>query len=324
MNRYSFSDAEAARFPKMVVLAIGNRCDYQCPHCAHPSYRTGADYQPQDLDAAVFTRIVTEMGRYPWSALRLIAWGEPLLHPRLVDFVAEARRLAPRNPITFITNGHALGPARSMALMRAGLDLIEISIDAASPEHYRRVRPNRDPRAFERVEANVQAMLEQRQAYQLGTRIVVSFIRWPTPASAAELTRFRARWTGRADEVVERPLHSFMGTVPLAAPPPMPRRPCYALWARFAINPWGEASVCYNDWTRRDLLGDLHDPAVTIAGLWRGPVLEQRRREQCGGCFSGVCAGCRDFNPGAWERPYEEVIGRCQSVPGSRSRRSVS
>ena len=70
-------------------------------------------------------------------------------------------------------------------------------------------------------------------------------------------------------------------------------------------------SVCYNDWENKYILGDLRDADTTIAGIWQGPTLTQLRVGQRKGIFAGLCAECRDYNPDAWNHPYEQVVGRC-------------
>jgi hypothetical protein len=34
----------------------------------------------------------------------------------------------------------------------------------------------------------------------------------------------------------------------------------------------------------------------------------QMRREQVAGVYTGPCENCKDYNPFAWEHPFEEVI----------------
>jgi pyruvate-formate lyase-activating enzyme len=294
----------------MIVVAVNNACNYRCAHCYYPIYRADPHYEPQNLSADVFTKIAAEAGRYPHAILRLIGWGEPLLHPQLVEFVRLARQAAPRNRLTLITNGYYLTPAVSLELMEAGLDLVEISLDAACPQTYHRLRVSPDADAFERVQANVREMLRQRTAGGLATRVVVSSVVWPTAESTAEFDAFSQKWAGVVDDVVKRPAHTFIGAIPSARSMPEVRPPCYSLWARCAVNPWGQVSVCYNDWKRRNVLGDLHDPDTSIHAIWTGPRLEELRDGQLAGHFSGCCAGCEDYNPASWQHPYEEVVER--------------
>lgn len=308
---YDFPAPEDALFPKMVVISITNVCNYVCTHCYYPRYVKQPGYHRHYMEMAVFRKIVDELGSHPGSTLRLIAWGEPLLHPQVVAFTQYAHQTAPRNPLTLITNGYRLTPDCSRALMESGLDLVEISIDAATPETYRQVRVSRHPDTFSRVEQNVNEMVRQRNKSGFRTRIVVSFIAHPTKESAAEYVLFEQKWDGVADEVVRRPVHSFRGSVPVIVPRPNPRSPCYGLWARCHINPWGQINVCYNDWENNYVLGDLRDADTTIASIWYGSPLTQLRAGQCQGDFVGICAECHDYNPDAWYRPYEQVVRRC-------------
>ena len=64
--------------------------------------------------------------------------GEPLFHPRTVEWVAQAKQLGAR--VELITNGTLLTEKRSRQLIDAGLDLLWVSIDGASPESYADVR----------------------------------------------------------------------------------------------------------------------------------------------------------------------------------------
>jgi MoaA/NifB/PqqE/SkfB family radical SAM enzyme len=64
--------------------------------------------------------------------------GEPLFHQRTVEWIAQVKQLGAR--VEMITNGTLLTEKRSRQLIDAGLDLIWVSIDGASPESYADVR----------------------------------------------------------------------------------------------------------------------------------------------------------------------------------------
>ena len=113
MADYGFSSPAAARFPSMVVVSITNACDFSCTHCFYPRYVQFPGYHRNDMEMRVFRVIADEMGAYPGSILRLIAWGEPLCHPKLVDLIACASTAAGKCPVTLITNGYRMPPERS-------------------------------------------------------------------------------------------------------------------------------------------------------------------------------------------------------------------
>lgn len=307
---YGFRTINNSIFPQMVVVSTTNACNYQCSHCYFYKYVASPDYTRHDIDTSVFRKIVDEMGHYPHSTLRFIAWGEPLLHPKMIDLMTIARRAAPANKITLITNGYVMNEAYSNALMKAGLNLVEVSIDAARPETYSKLRTSL-PNALNIVEENTQEMIKNRDKDKYSTRVVVSFILYPTIESEEEFKLFKEKWEGVADEIVCRPAHTFLGVVRDVAPLPQVRVPCYGLWARCNINPWGQISVCYNDWENKNIVGDLRDPNVTIAEVWQGQTLKKIRDGQCQGVFTGICEHCKDYNPNAWQAPYEVIVNRC-------------
>ena len=64
--------------------------------------------------------------------------GEPLFHPNTIDWVAAAKSSGFR--VELITNGTTLTEKRSRQLIEAGLDMLWVSIDGASPDSYADVR----------------------------------------------------------------------------------------------------------------------------------------------------------------------------------------
>ncbi len=64
--------------------------------------------------------------------------GEPLFHRRTVEWIAQVKQLGAR--VEMITNGTLLTEKRTRQLIEAGLDLLWVSIDGASPESYADVR----------------------------------------------------------------------------------------------------------------------------------------------------------------------------------------
>jgi MoaA/NifB/PqqE/SkfB family radical SAM enzyme len=64
--------------------------------------------------------------------------GEPLFHPKTTEWVARVKTLGVR--VELITNGTTLTERKSQQLIDAGLDLLWVSIDGASPESYADIR----------------------------------------------------------------------------------------------------------------------------------------------------------------------------------------
>jgi MoaA/NifB/PqqE/SkfB family radical SAM enzyme len=78
--------------------------------------------------------------------------GEPLFHPDIVEMVVLAKDAGCR--VELITNGTLLSPALSRQFIDAGLDMLWVSLDGATPESYSDIRLGaRLPQVLQNIEA---------------------------------------------------------------------------------------------------------------------------------------------------------------------------
>ena len=308
---HTFASAADQVFPPMVQLTIGNACQLACTHCAHSQYVRSAGNDHSAMSEALWRKIVNEMRQHPDSALRIFARGEPLLHADLVRFVEIAKREVGLAIVSLITNGIELQGPIAQGLIEAGLDLVEVSLDAFTEETYAKIRPRACPSLaaqgcdFELIKRNIVDYLTLRERSNPNCKIVVSII--DQPAVRLEIDDFIAYWSARVDRVIRRRLHTFQGTVQ-GVEVPAKRLPCRTLWTRFNVHANGDVLICYNDWRNRVVLGNLNDPGTSIAALWQHPTLQQYRREHQEGHPSGICAHCKDWCGASWDLPYERVF----------------
>jgi MoaA/NifB/PqqE/SkfB family radical SAM enzyme len=98
--------------------------------------------------------------------------GEPLFHPRTVEWVARANALGAQTEI--ITIGTLLTERRSRQLIAAGLDVRWVSIDGATPESYADVRLGAE---LPKVIANVACFRRQRRGSHYPTpKVGLAFV----------------------------------------------------------------------------------------------------------------------------------------------------
>jgi putative metalloenzyme radical SAM/SPASM domain maturase len=109
------------------------------------------------------------------ETLVLTGIGEPLLHPGLEEFVACARSAMPRRgEIGIQTNGLLLDRRRARSLVESGLSRICISLDAAAPETFRRLRRGAEVGDVEAGFANaVRARNKARRPLDIGAEFVM-------------------------------------------------------------------------------------------------------------------------------------------------------
>lgn len=130
----STQPAVAARpTPLEVYIEPTNRCNEFCTTCP----RTFFQREPEaDLDYAKFVAILDQFPGVRRVVLHGV--GEPLLARDLPAMVAEANHRGAQ--VLFNTNALALSPRLMRQLVDAGLDQLRVSMDAADPRTYRRIR----------------------------------------------------------------------------------------------------------------------------------------------------------------------------------------
>lgn len=134
--------------PTKLFVEVTTRCNMECFMCMKQN--PGSGICEGDLSAATFAALEPAFARL--DALILNGVGEPLLHPRLEEMIARAKASMPVSGwVGFQSNGLLISEQRARSLVEAGLDKICLSVDAASPELFRKVREGGDIHAVERA-----------------------------------------------------------------------------------------------------------------------------------------------------------------------------
>lgn len=112
-----------------------NRCNITCRTCMRNTW----DEPLGMMSDETFGRILDGLRALASKPLVMFAGiGEPLFHPRTVEMVAQVHALG--CPVELTTNGTLLTPKRARQLVDAGLDVLWVSLDGATPESYADVR----------------------------------------------------------------------------------------------------------------------------------------------------------------------------------------
>jgi MoaA/NifB/PqqE/SkfB family radical SAM enzyme len=142
-----------ASLPRSLYLETTNRCDSKCQTCI----RTFRSLEPPaDLTLAQVKAIAEQFPVLERVVLHGI--GEPLLNREIFEIVAYLKSRAAT--VLFNSDAISLTLTRALELIDSGLDEYRVSIDAATPETYRRIR---GVDQFDRVMANVRRLVELEQ-----------------------------------------------------------------------------------------------------------------------------------------------------------------
>jgi pyruvate-formate lyase-activating enzyme len=273
--------------PFEIQIGITNRCNLDCTFCPRRKSRrpVGA------MDVSLFERLVREASGAV-DTVDLSFDGEPFLHPAWRECVGICRRHGVRAMLE--TNALLLDEPLSREALDSGLGSITFSLDAATAETYRRLKPSGD---FERAERNVAAFLRLARLRRDRPYIQIQFVK--TDENASEAAAFLRRWRGRgADAVHVKPMLNFAGSCGPA--PALPaRRPCLFLWSSLAVNWDGTVPLCCLEIEGRTLMGDARKN--TLREIADSEPFREVRRLHLSGRYRDhpVCRNC-DVPSVAW------------------------
>lgn len=132
------------RTPFLLFVDPSSVCNFRCGFCpcggAHKevwSEEKKINVMPYEL----YRKVIDDMAEFPdkLKTLRLYKEGEPLINRRLPDMIHYARRKNVMNKVDFTTNGYLMEKDMVLALMDAGVDRINISVEALTEEDYAQI-----------------------------------------------------------------------------------------------------------------------------------------------------------------------------------------
>ena len=251
------------------------------------------------MDYDLFRRIVDEMAPHV-STTTLHIWGEPLLHPRIVDMIAYTCEKGLHAEIS--TNATLLTEDVSKAILEAGLGAIYFGLDGATPETYEKLRGADFEATCENILRFVELKNRGRHIRPL-TKVQIIEIQ-PT---AEEIEEFRRQWSiPGVDRVNIKPFDSWGDQIEeisvLGAdngPIPGKRFHCPNLWYHVHIYWDGTLVCCDRDF---DALYPLDNVKDGVMKAWRGHRMAELRRKHLRNDLNDVpsCGSCVEW---AWWQP---------------------
>lgn len=183
-------------FPLFLHLDMNQKCNYKCPHCII-GHKKEVDeyYEGDELNFNDFKKIVDEGADYNCPSLSPQGNNEPFLIKDLHKYIYYAHK---KNFIDIMlnNNGSALNEKRAQQLLDSGLTRLRFSLDAFSPETYKKVRVGSLP--LEKVINNINTFLNLKEKGNYKLPIVgVSFCK--LKQNEHELDDFINFWKHKVD-----------------------------------------------------------------------------------------------------------------------------
>ncbi len=270
----------AGRFPIHLDIEATNRCNLKCTFCDKLPYLKPEEFG--DIDYNLYTSIIDEGREKGLCSIKLSYRGEPLLHKRIADMVAYARKKGILD-VYFNTNAMLLNENMAKALIDAGLNRISISVEGTDQQAFEQARIGAK---FDRIKKNTERLMSLRE--KSGSKFPK--IRMQTVALPdIDLEEYAGYWAPYCDETAaidykeaEERNEKLIDT----------NWACPQLWQRMTIEWDGRIMPCNNDDYRFLSPGNVKEKSVEEC--WRDPLVENARELHKSGRSHELksCNGC--------------------------------
>ncbi|WP_420132114.1 radical SAM/SPASM domain-containing protein [Rhodopseudomonas sp.] len=142
--------------PIVYMIGVTDRCNLRCVICLKHHEQEGDNNKDLiDLPDPSLEKLMPLA--YSAQMVLLLGYGEPLLNKQLPEIIDDISAKAD-NSIEMITNGLLLSPQWIDKILSRNVRVLSISMDAATPDGYERMRGG----SYEKVIRNVQALVAER------------------------------------------------------------------------------------------------------------------------------------------------------------------
>lgn len=239
--------------PMIIDIELTNHCNLMCKMCDRNRMTRLRGFMPE----SIYTKVVDECQKYK-IPMRFIGWGEPFLHPKIIDYLEYAKPL----PLHITNNGQIITERNMRDLVRIGLDSIIFSFQGATKEGYEAMRGT----DYDKLVSNILKLVEIRGDKEKPFIHVSSTM---TNESRDEVSAFVNYWQNHVDSV-------GFGKTNLHEPRQFTNyRPCSEVWHKLTVKWDGQVSACCGDYDNQLVVGNMKD--YTLKEIWEGEELRAIR-----------------------------------------------
>lgn len=270
-DNQEYSLGKTTQFPFIVDVEPTNHCNLNCQMCDRGTMTRTQGFMSDD----VFFKIVNEC-LVEGTPIRLIGWGEPFLHPKIIDFVKQAKGLS----IHITNNGQIISEQQMKDLVDLELDSIIFSFQGATPKGYELMRRGA---SYSKIK---DAILQLIQIRGVKDKPFIHVSSTMTNETKEEIDKFVAYWEKLVDSV-------GIGKTNLHDKTVQTYRPCLEVYRKLTVKWDGQVSACCGDSDNKLIIGNIKNN--TLKAIWEGEqlkairtLLSHRRFESltlCKDCF---------------------------------------
>jgi MoaA/NifB/PqqE/SkfB family radical SAM enzyme len=268
---------DEAPLPEIVQIESTNICNAKCVFCP----RDDMARKQGVMDMELFKKVVDECVELGIEHVRMHNYGEPFVDRQLVDKVRYAKQKGVPQ-VGMISNGSLITETAARGMIDAGLDAINISVDASGKDVFETTRVGLK---YDKVIGNIERLVRLRaEAGKTRPKLILSFVRQD---NSEDERAFIEHWRRIADKIHVTDLHNWAGTLNQQS---QVNYPCYRPWLTFTALWDGRVSLCCADFDGHTILGDLR--THSIQEIWNSDAYRAVRRQHLESGGPDICRSC--------------------------------
>ena len=255
---------DLAPFPYIVDIELTNHCNFNCLFCGQQTMTRPKGF----MSFKTFKKVVDECAEHN-TPIRLIRWGEPLLHPDIIKFCKYIKNKG--LPLHITTNGSLLTEEIGKAFIDMELDSIIFSFQGADKKGYEQMRGKH----YDLLVKNIKRFLKIKGNKKPYTHITSTM----TDETPEQVERFKEKWGKVVDEVTTgktnlsrinpsqmKSLENVKKLSCLKDTVEKKYRPCTEVLQKSSVDWDGKVSACCSDWDNFMTVGDINK--TTLCDIW--------------------------------------------------------
>ena len=299
-KRTDLSTVTPLATPYVIFIDPSSACNFRCTFCPTgdlPLMKQIGRYQGA-LKLPDFEKLVADLEDFadPIKVLRLYKDGEPLVNKHFAKMIALARGSKKVELIDTTTNGALLTRATSEAIIGAGLDLINISIDGLDAEQLQH---------FAKAEVDYPSFVDNiRYLHSIKGNCKIVIKTTTEIIGAARKQEFFDTFGNYCDKIfVENTspcwpdfdVEERMGieiTQGLYGNAIVEQTACPYIFYSMSVNSDMNVSACFVDWSRGLIIGDAR--SHSLRDIWNSDAMNGHRLAHLDGLRKShsVCGSC--------------------------------
>lgn len=180
---------------KTLNIEIASGCNEKCIYCKY--YAMGFHKQGKLIDEEFFYRITKEAKELGITDVGLYVAGEPLVNPKVYDYIRYLKKELQFEYVYISTNGILCTPSNLEKMVDAGIDSIKFSVSSVDRENFKR---HHGIDAFDKVLANIKYAYEYREKNELTYKLYMFSIL--TKYNLSEKEQFELVYGDYVDELM--------------------------------------------------------------------------------------------------------------------------